>query len=351
MSELFRVADAQRAAILAREREVSAELVRVYGQSYQTIRSQVAVLQAQMEAAREAGETVNVGWLYQRERLQTLQGQVERELLRFADSAESLITGEQRAQIALAREHVAAQIAAGGPSTAPGIVPTFTRLPTGAVQELVGVLANGSPLRALLEELGPDGAKAVADGLLQGVALGKGTNQIARDIRQGLGGNLARAQTIARTEVLRSYRESSRQTALANRDILSGWRWTASKGPRTCAACIAKDGSIHPVTERMASHVRCRCTAIYTVRGIDLPTEETGAQWFDRQSPAIKERMLGPAKYHAFQDGAITLDDLVATTHSRVWGTSHHEASLTAVLGAEKAREYLNGVSRARSAV
>jgi hypothetical protein len=347
MAELFRVADAQRAAILAREREVSAELVRIYGSTYQRIRGQLDVLNAELIAARERGETIGAGWLYERDRLQTIRAQVERELLTFANSADTLITSEQRAQIALAREHVIEQMAAGVPSAGPGVNLSFARLPTGPVQELVGVLANGSPLRSLLNELGPDGAKAVADGLLQGVATGQGTGQIARNIRLGLGGNLARAQRIARTESLRAYRESSRQTALANRDVLRGWRWLCHHGPRTCMSCIALDGSVHPITERLSEHPSGRCTAVYLPRGVALDEPETGREWFARQSDEVQGRMMGPSKYRALKDGAITLDDLVATIHSRAWGLSHHEQSLTGALGEERAREYLRA---ARSA-
>jgi hypothetical protein len=347
MADLFTVADAQRAAILAREREVSAELVRVYGTTYQRIRGQLDILNAELLAARERGETIGAGWLYERDRLQTIRAQVERELLTFADSAETLITSEQRAQIAIAREHVIEQMAAGVPSAGPGVNLSFARLPTGPIQELVGVLANGSPLRSLLNELGPDGAKAVADGLLQGVATGQGVGQIARNIRMGLGGNLARAQRIARNEVLRSYRESSRQTALANQDVLRGWRWLCHHGPQTCMSCIALDGSIHPISERMSDHVAGRCTAVYLPRGIALDEPETGAQWFARQSEEVQGRMMGPSKLRAYQAGAITLDDLVATHHSRAWGTSHHEQSLVGALGEKRAREYLQA---ARSA-
>jgi hypothetical protein len=350
VSELFRVADEQRAAILARERAVSAELVRIYAQTYLRIRTQVDVLQAQITTAREAGETVGTGWLYQRERLQTIRLQVERELLTFADTAETLITSEQRAQIIIAREHIGAQIVAGAPSPGPGVSLSFARLPTGPVQELVGVLANGSPLRALLNELGPDGAKVVADGLLQGVALGKGTGAIARDIRAGLGGNLARAQTIARNEVLRSYRESARQTAIANQDVLKNWVWRAAHSTRTCLSCIALDGSVHPISERMSDHVKGRCTPIYQSRFVATSQPETGAEWFARQSDEVQAQMLGPSKFLAFKDQALTLDDLVGTKQSRVWGRSHHEQSLSAAIGEKRAREYIIAASTARSA-
>lgn len=341
MASLLETADAQRRAILLQEREVSAELVRVYGQAYQTIRAQLKALTDEMEAARERGETVNLGWLAQRDRLESLRTQVETEINRFALTADGLITSQQQTFVFLAREHVEAQALASVSSPNAALQLNFNRLPTGAVQELVGVLADGSPLRALLAQLGPSASQTVADGLLQGVALGQGTDQIARTIRVGLGGNLARAQSIARTEVVRSYRESSRQTALQNREIISGWYWLAAYSRRTCASCLAAAGSFHPLSERLNDHVRGRCTQVFAVRGVAGPDIEPGEDWFARQAEATQVAILGPSKFAAFQDGEITLQDLHGEVHSPRWGASHPERSLRDVLGEQAAAKYV----------
>lgn len=347
MADLFRIADEQRAAILGRERAVSVELVRVYGQTYQAILAQLRTLQAERDAVLAAGGSVNVGWLYQQGRLATLQAAVEQELARFSDAAWFSITGEQRSLLTLAREHVAAQLAAGSPPTAFGLTPSFVSLPTGAVEELVGVLANGSPLAKLLAELGPDAARIVGDGLVQGVATGQGIGEITRTIRAGLGGNLARAQRIARTEVLRSYRESSRQSMLANADVLKGWVWTASLSARTCGSCLAQHGSIHPLTERLAEHVAGRCVAIAIPRVGATAVAMTGPQWFDHQSDEVQHQVLGPAKFAAFKDGQFELADLVGRKHSHAWGNSTYERSLRDVLGDKAAADYQRAALKA----
>jgi SPP1 gp7 family putative phage head morphogenesis protein len=345
MADLYRVASEQRAAILAMEREASAELVRSYGDTYQSIRSQVAALTTEMEAARKRGETVGPGWLAQRDRLSSLQRQVEQEISRFAETAEDLITAQQRSFVTLAREHLEAQALAGWETSHGSLGLSFNRLPTGAVQELVGVLADGSPLRSLLAQLGPSASKGVADGLTQGVALGQSTDQIARTIRAGLGGNLARAQSIARTETVRAYRESSRQTALQNIEIFKGWQWLASLGPRTCASCIAAHGSVHPLTERLNDHVRGRCTQIFLVRPLGgrdpNPIVERGPDWFARQPDELQHAILGPAKFAAFKDAKLSLEDLHGTVQSQRWGVSHPERSLREVLGEKAAAKYV----------
>lgn len=337
---LATIAAAQRAAILARERAVSLELVRVYAQTSRRIFDDLAVLNAQRDAAETAGESVGVGWWYERDRLATLRLQVEREIQRFSDVAEHAILSEEYAAVGLAREHVAEQIRVGAPPPSFGLSGSFVALPTGPVQELVGVLANGSPLHALLQELGPDAARAVGDRLIQGVATGQGTATIARQIRSALGGNLARAMTISRTETLRAYRTSAQQTMLANKDVLGGWRWQASLSSRTCPACVALSGTIHPLTESMGEHVRGRCVMVAIPRVGGMPPPETGVDWFARQSEETQAQMLGPSKYRAYRDGAFELKDLIGTHRSEAWGDSFHERSLTDVVGAEKAAGY-----------
>src|SRR5690606_38014624 len=104
----------------------------------------------------------------------------------------------------------------------------FTRLPSEALTDLVGTLTDGSPLRRLLDELGPDASRAARDTLVNGVILGQGPRQIAREMRQALGGNLVRALRIARTETIRPYRTATLRSYAANSDVVRGWRWVAS---------------------------------------------------------------------------------------------------------------------------
>ncbi|MCL5957851.1 MAG: phage head morphogenesis protein [Chloroflexi bacterium] len=106
----------------------------------------------------------------------------------------------------------------------------------------------------------------VRKALLAGLATGQPQTVIARAVRQALGGNLVRALTIARTEMLRSYREASRQTYLANSDVVNGWIWHAVLSTRTCAACWAMNGTLHKLNERLDDHVRGRCAMMPVTR-------------------------------------------------------------------------------------
>ncbi len=77
-------------------------------------------------------------------------------------------------------------------------------------------------------------------------------------IRGRLGGNLVRALRISRTEMLRAYREATRRNYQANGDIVAGWRWLCAKQARTCAACLAMDGT-HKCRDQTADNVSGAC--------------------------------------------------------------------------------------------
>jgi SPP1 gp7 family putative phage head morphogenesis protein len=141
----------------------------------------------------------------------------------------------------------------------PGVNISFHRLPKLAVENLAGFLADGSPLSSILSALSADAVSVVRASLINGVVSGQGVREIARGMREALGGNLRRAQVLARTEVLRAYRETSRQTYSANRDVLNGWRWHSALDRRTCAICYAMHGTLHGFNETLNDHPQGRC--------------------------------------------------------------------------------------------
>ncbi|MBX6770872.1 MAG: hypothetical protein IRY83_04050 [Chloroflexi bacterium] len=238
MADIFETADRFRAELLRRERQAASELVRAYGAVWQRIRQRLDDLGEQIAQARQRGEDVSPAWLLQFERLQTLQRQVEAEINQFARYAEPVIVAGQAQAVELGQQHAEQLMLAGLGEPPPGVTITFARLPSEALRDLIGFLQDGSPLRDLLDELGPEASRQVRQALIAGVATGQHPTQIARQVRQALGGNLVRALTIARTEVLRAYRESSRRVYEANRDVVEGWVWHSAANARTCAFCV-----------------------------------------------------------------------------------------------------------------
>ncbi|KPL70106.1 hypothetical protein ADN00_18870 [Ornatilinea apprima] len=270
--DLFITSDRFRKALLNSERAAASEMVRVYGNIWKEINTQIREIGQNYYANQAAGIATDQAWLQQLGRLKLLRKQVESELARFAKYAEDKVISEQEAAVKSAQEHAEKLIRArlGLPLQGPAILPgevrlVFNRLPAQSIKELIGFMQDGSPLKELFDGLPNDGGKIVEEGLIQGLALGLSPAQIAINIRKGLGGNLARALTIARTEVLRSYREASRLTYKENEDVVAGWIWRSARNTRTCACCWAMDGTEHSLDERLDDHPNGRCLTPGTV--------------------------------------------------------------------------------------
>jgi SPP1 gp7 family putative phage head morphogenesis protein len=353
------VVERHRRELLRMERAGASEMVRAYGEMWQRLNVEIQRLVQELAdlggqgwtealflprqpggpAIQRPPGTYSPSIRWQLSRLEALQRQVEAELRQFAAFAESRIVAGQREAVEAASEHLAEILMT---STAPGVHVRWDRLPVEAVSDLVGFTRRGSPLRALLDELGPEASAAVRDGLIQGLAIGQNPREIARRIRKELGGDLTRLLRISRTETLRAYREATRRNYQANDDIIAGWRWLAAKQPRTCAMCLAMDGSFHTNDEELDDHPNGRCAYVPVLRGEegDGPQWETGAEWLEKSNEDIQRQVLGDAGYEAYKAGAVTLRDYVGQKHDKDWGSTRYARSLKEILGKEGAQRW-----------
>lgn len=201
------------------------------------------------------------------------------------------------------------------------IAVTFNSLPFGAVERMTALAAQG-PVWSLLNDAAGAGVEAVGRELVTGVALGRAPADIARRMmRGGLGVTFTRAATIARTEVLRSYRMATIDAYRASGAVV-GYRRLAAHERRTCVGCLFSDGKEYSLNEPFDQHPACRCTLVPVLANAPLPQWETGQEWFVRQSEDVQREMLGAGRYDLWQRGRIGLDDLIKRTESRVWGGS-----------------------------
>ncbi len=328
--EIYRIVERHRRELLRMERAGATEMVRAYGEIWRRLKVEIERL---MQQYREAGGTEGVEWLFQYQRLESLQRQAETEIRRFASFAEQQIVEAQREAVTAAEQHFEEIMRAGAGAR---ISVQWKRLPMDAVSDLVGFTRTGSPLRELLDELGPEASRAVRDGLIQGVALGKSPRAVARQIRSALGGNLTRALLISRTETMRSYREATRRNYQENKEYIAGWRWLCAKNPRVCPACLAMDGTFHKLSERLTDHPAGRCVAVPVLRGQEKEPApwETGEAWLAKQDEETQRRILGQAGAEAYRSGAVQLTDFVGIKSSRKWGPTHYAKSIRSILGA-----------------
>ena len=356
MADIFDVADKFKREMLRRDRAASNVLTRRYGELWKRIRREIETLTRRYYDALAAGEATSPSWVYRLDRLQRLQRQVETEIRAFARFADTRIQVEQWSAVDAAQRHAhdLTRIALGRAARPLGfdteIATVWNRLPNAAIADLVGFLHDGSPLKTLLDELGPGAAESVGQELVNGLGLGLSPREVANHVRKSFGGDLVRALRVSRTETLRAYREATARAFRANDDIVSKWVWHATPDTRTCAACWAMHGTIHPLTERLDDHPNGRCSMVPLTQsfddigrryGVDLSgIPETraritpGVELFDQLSREKQIAILGPAKYNAFASGEITLNDVVGRTFSTKWGSHRYERSLKAIRAA-----------------
>ncbi len=290
-------------------------------------------MRADVEEQRAAGETITEGKLWRLERMQAIQAQVERELLQFSEFADQTITANQREAIAAAERNAVDLIAGAFPPDA-GVEIDFAQMPREAVEQLAGFLQDGSPLKSLLDEAVGGAADDFASTMVTGIAAGWNPRRLARELRGAFGMGLTRSLSIARTEQLRAYRETTLNTYQKNDDIVTGWERHAMKNTRTCMACIALDGTRYKLSESMDDHIQGRCamlpiTKSYKELGIDAPepdfSRELAADWFRRQQENVQRQMMntiGLKAFDAWKDGQFDLPDIPKLIRSDVWGNS-----------------------------
>ena len=338
----------QRALRAERDRRLAADILGRYVSVWQALRGEVNALTASLEADRLAGLPVNAVTVRRRLDFQRLLRRVEEEVRRAAQATGAAITGAQLAAVmqgGLDAEML--MVASLGAPPAPYAVWTPAR-PGAAALQLAGFSSSGAPLGQLLGELGPAAAASVRDSLLSAVIIGKNPVQTARDIRTALGGNTARALTIARTETLRAYREATRLSYAENRDVVNGWSWHATLDGRTCEVCWAMHGSRFDVEEPLGSHPNCRCAMVPVTKGwgaLGFPNTlpdtsylpEPGPLVFARQPVGVQRRVLGPGKLAAYQAGQLGLSDLVRVTRSPRFGEGRAARSLRDALALARA--------------
>lgn len=318
-------------------------MVRRYGGAWRRIDTALGRLQRKITDAQKAGTPVDPVWLFQQDRYRRLLEQVEEEAARFGHFAESEVRRLMGTAAAAGADY--AEESAAAPSR-PQIETSWSR----AITDMVGAMAEGSPLHDLFALFGVEAREAAAAALVEGIVLGEHPRKVARRLRQSLAGQLSRAQTVARTEMMRAWRESTRRSYQANSNIVQAWVWHSAADGRSCPACWAMHGTEFPLVERLDGHPNCRCAMVPKTRtfadlglrnvtetGIVVPAGET---LFDRLPDDQKRRILGSAAYEAYQDGALRLGDLVERRHDPRWGSMRTTKSLRRTVGDDKANEY-----------
>ena len=191
----------------------------------------------------------------------------------------------------------------------------------GARRLAAGLYAEGSPLRELVESIPGTVADAVRERLTTALLTGQNPRDAARAVMStGAEMTRSRADTIARTELLRAQRDATRER-LEKAPGVDEWVWLSAADSRTCVVCWGMHGTRHPVTETLDGHPNCRCTMVPVVPGGSADKIPTGDTLLATRPLEEQRRILGPKRHELWADGRQTLDDMVGRRSNGQWGT------------------------------
>lgn len=309
--------DAYRAGLLRNEQAQMAEAARRWLGVEQSLQTSADALSQWMA---DEGHVTRMEQLVSSRRYQALQRQIDDELRRYAGFTEGRIIDAQRNMALAAISHSQATVNAIATEAEMSI--QFNRLPVSATENMIGLAGDGSPLRTLLDDAARVGPDAMAQELVNGIALGRNPLEVARRaMRLGLGQSFTRMATISRTESLRVYRETTLQSYRAS-NVVVGYRRLSARDERTCVACLFADGRLYGLGESFDQHPNCRCVMTPILANVPPVQFETGQQWFRRQPESTQRAMLGRGRFEAWQAGEASLDDMVSRDWDDTWGGS-----------------------------
>ena len=313
---VYDIALKYRKRLLANEKTAVLEVDKAWRAAYGKLRTTHAQLELQLAATGN-----DPAKLHATLAIQARIDQVESIVSEYTARVEEITKKHQRENIGLALERVTETLQSRMVSAG------FNLVPREALETMVGFLQDGTPLSELMRDVSRDALKAAKKELVEGLAAGENPRKVARRIF--LGSNkigepvilpAERALRIARTETLRSYRVATIENYRANASIIKGWRWLCARGPRTCIACIAMDGTEHDLSEMMSSHVCCRCTEVPILIFGDEPQSPI-EDWLRGRTQEENLKSFGSrARLEAWRSGGVPLSAMATKTTDPKWG-------------------------------
>lgn len=331
-SETLRLQAAVRALLAGVTDQHTRDLVKAWANAWADIEPE---LTAVLEDLATRG--VRPGQVMKAERLKAVLAHLADELDRLTGHASSAITGRLRDLIdEIGRAQAAILASQLPPGQTLHQIREWSRVDPRQVNAIVA--RSTQQITSKLQPLAPQTEDLIRRELVKGVASGanprKTARQMVRRVQKAYNGELGltRALRVARTETLDAYRVAAHESRVLNRDLMTGWMWICELSPRSCPACIAEHGSIHPVDQiGPLDHVNGRCTGMPMTKswgdlGYDIPEPPPivpdAEKWFDRLTPAEQRGILGPSRFEAWKAGDYPRDQWSVLKDNPNWRKS-----------------------------
>lgn len=294
------------------------DLARLWVPSYRYLKQQVKDLMTVIQAQRDRGEPVWIGYLHSMERYQSMMEQARRTIDAYNRAALGRISGEEADAVEIGSETARKLV-----NIAAANDPLWIRVNKREGRILSGMLSEMSPLRALLDKSWPETSRKLDEVLTVGLTTGQGSNWIAQRMMEAVTIPEKRALLIARTEVNRTYREANLETMRESRAVI-GYRRMCYP-PTACFACLEMDGEFYEKGESFSDHPNGKCSAVPVTKHFDPindPNWERGQQWFERQSEETQRKIMGPGRFDLWKKEGVNPRDMVYIKENPLWGGS-----------------------------
>jgi len=307
-----------KANLLREELEEMQELAGMWAEMSEDLVKDIGTLSKDIEALRAAGE-VPISKVHELASHKRALAQTKARAEEFAEKSAKRLEGLQIKGGVKGLEDGAAAIDMALSEADGDIFNSFLMKDLEAVESLTaGLSADGSPLKELLMRDFPEMYDDFGKTLQKGTLRGWSPRKIAAELERVVRLPLTRALTIARTEMMRAYRDATRQT-YEDSGVVTSYKRMATKSTTTCVACIALDGRVYKVNQTMGDHPNGRCSMIPMVEGF-TPEWQSAGDWFRTLDKDDQKKMLGPGKFNAWDDGVFEIEDLAKTLDDPKWG-------------------------------
>ena len=284
----------------------------------------------ELSALQAANSNLTGGEFWRLARAQELLAQVEAEMTRLSGPLTNIVGSAQSIVVQAAGDQAKtlAGLSADTAAKAAEVRSAWNTLPTSAVNDLIGRLSDGSPLKAWIDQFGVDTSAKLQEAVTTGLALGTHPMVIAANLAQATDVAETRLQAFARTSMLDAYRSSSLRSYSEQSDILSGWAWSSAQDDSVCLQCLSMDGEVFGLdVEFFPAHISCRCASLPILKGVDSQVRQSGSDWFDGLSADQQNAMLPKWAQADFAAGKIQLSDFAHLQRDNQWGDRYQQAT------------------------